>query len=37
MNISEVKTYLNKPVYYSSRKFNIENAEYILTACILKH
>ena len=36
MNISEVKTYLNKPVYYSSRKFNIENAEYILTACILK-
>lgn len=35
MKISEVKTYLNRPVWFVSEKLNI-NKQYLLTACILR-
>ena len=35
MNITEVKTYLNKFVRFTNKKLNI-NTEYLLTACILR-
>lgn len=36
MKISEVKTYLNKPVKFTSRKLHIIDKDYLLTACILR-